>query len=360
MKILLLASLTKNRSGNTLGGAEKSIIYLATWLSENTDNEVVLASVEGNERPFKIGNKVKYIGYEIDYRNKVYTHIQILRNTKEILKNENPDFLISFWIHPMFYGYITRGIKCRAIYSERNDPSLEYGIFTKILRWVVLQKVCGIVFQTKEAMNYFAKNIKKKSVVIHNPVYIKKNDFQSIVEYDKRIVNVGRLNEQKNQELLIDAFAKISDLYPEYVLEIYGDGPLKKKLQKKIEDNGLSDRVKLMGAHKDVINRIYGARLFVLSSSYEGMPNALLEAMSIGVPVISSDCPCGGPKEIIEDGINGYLFEVENVDSLITVINRAFKDDPKKISENEKKICNTHSADMIFGQWMDYINKLNN
>lgn len=358
MKILLLASLTKNKSGNSFGGAEKSIINLATWLSENTPHKIVLASVEGNEKTFKLGSKVKYIGYKIDYGNKIHTHLQILKNTKEVVTKENPDFLISFWIHPLCYGFLTKSIKCKTIYSERNDPSLEYGTFTKMLRWYVLKKVDGVVFQTENAKRYFNNKIKLKSRVIHNPVYINKNEYNYPIEFDNRIVNVGRLNSQKNQKLLIEAFGTISEIFPEYHLEIYGDGPLRNTLQKKIECEGLENKVKLMGAHKDVINKICGARLFVLSSSYEGMPNALLESMAIGLPSISSDCPCGGPREVINDGINGYLFKVNSISSLVDVLKKALKTDPTAISENAKNICETHSANMIFSKWVEYINEL--
>ncbi len=100
------------------------------------------------------------------------------------------------------------------------------------------------------------------------------------------------------------------------------------------------------------------ARLFVLSSSYEGMPNALLEAMAIGLPSISSDCPCGGPREVIDDGINGYLFKVNSTSSLVDVLKKALKTDPTTISENAKNICETHSANMIFSKWLEYINEL--
>ena len=103
------------------------------------------------------------------------------------------------------------------------------------------------------------------------------------------IVNVGRLIEQKNQKLLIEAFGKALPRIPDYVLIIYGDGYLREKLGKQIQDSGLTGKVKLVGFVHDLENRIYDSALFVLSSDFEGMPpNALLEAMALGLPVIST------------------------------------------------------------------------
>lgn len=121
----------------------------------------------------------------------------------------------------------------------------------------------------------------------------------------------------------------------------------------------MSDKVFLMGAQSDVINKIYGARLFILSSVYEGMPNALMEAMCLGIPVISSDCPCGGPRELITDGQNGFLFKNDNEQNLLETMERALTySEIEIICLNEKDLCVTHSSTKIFNQWKDYIDRV--
>lgn len=357
MKILLLACLAKNKYGNAYGGAEKSIINLANWLSKN--NQVYLASVEGDTVSFNIGKKVHFMPFKCSKKNKFITHINMMINTWKTIRKVKPDVIIGFWIHPMFYAMLYPGkVGKKLIYSERNDPNLEYGKVSKLLRNRVMKKSVGLIFQTQDAMNYFPPKFYKKSIVIHNPVYIDKDEYEFVEKMDNRIVNVGRLNSQKNQSLLIDAFKDIHQEYPELVLEIYGDGPLRKMLGEKIKQENLSGYVNLKGTCKDVIEKINGARLFVLSSNYEGMPNALMEAMCLGIPVLSTDCPCGGPSELITDNENGFLVQVGDKDALVRKMKYVLNN--KNIQEvryKEKKICETHSQEKIYNQWSEFIRK---
>ena len=357
MKILLLACLRKNKSGNSFGGAEKSIINMANWLSRQ-GYDVTLASVEGEEKAFFIENSVDFKGYFVRKTNKILTHFQIFINTQKAIRESLPDVVICFWIHPMFYMLLNPFFRnITKMYSERKDPKLEYGYVAKILRNCILNSVEGIVFQTKSAQNYFRKKIINKSTVIHNPVYIKREEYP-ICKMDNRLVAVGRLNPQKNFSLLIDAFKELHKDFPELTLEIYGEGPLKTDLQNRINYYGLDKSVKLMGAHRDVLNRIYRARMFVLPSIYEGMPNALMEAMCLGIPVLSSDCPCGGPKELIKDGQNGYLFILNDKTDMLNKMKEILKrDNIDSLRNAEQEICDTHSEDIIFKRWVNYIEK---
>lgn len=364
MKILLIGCLTRNKSGNVYGGAEKSLINLSNWLAENTNNKVILASVEGNIQAYPVSKKVIFKGYEINASKRLKTHLEMFRNTYAVIKQIKPDIIIGFWIHPLFYALISGAAKnIPLIYAERNDPDLDYSKISKLMRNVMLKKAKGVVFQTKGAQSYFNKKIYDKSVIIHNPVYIDETKYPIYDDGKKRIVTVGRLNRQKNQKMLIQAFKEIIKEFPGYILEIYGEGPLKKELQHDIDNSILKNKVHLMGAFPDVLDRIYGASLFVLPSLYEGMPNALLEAMCLGIPVISSDCPCGGPAEIIENGINGFLFEVNNRQNLVRTmssvlsLNRA---DKLYLQKNEKLICNSHSEKTIFTKWNKYIEECMN
>ena len=170
---------------------------------------------------------------------------------------------------------------------------------------------------------------------------------------------MGRLNTQKNYFLLLRAFEQISKEYPLLTLEIYGEGVLRNELQNYIEQHSLAKKVFLKGTCKNVIDLIYGAKLFVMTSLYEGMPNALMEAMALGIPVVCSDCPCGGPRELIETGHNGYLFKNNNLDDLCEKIRMALDvDATHSIIAEERKICVTHSPTRIFRQWGDFINNV--
>lgn len=359
LQILLLATFCINKGGNKYGGAEKVLTNLANWLAENSNNKIFLFSVIDNCKPYHLSNKVIF-DYSYTYaKNKILQHFQIIKNTKMAIKKYKPDIVISFSIHPIFYAIITKYFnKIRFFYSERNDPRLEYGLIARIMRWFVMNRADGIIFQTNDALNYFSNNIKKKSVVIHNPVSVDGNKYPLPIKTDNRIVTVGRLFHQKNHKLLIDAFNQIKDLFPETTLDIYGDGNLRNELQTYINSLSLENRVFLKHSRPDVLDCIYGARLFVLPSLYEGMPNTLMEAMALGIPVISSDCPCGGPRELIEDGKNGYLFKNNDLGDLVSCMKKVLGNPyPSEMCLEAKKICSSHSPNIIFKKWLDFINK---
>ena len=351
MKIMLMACLSVNSAGNIYGGAEKSVINLANWLARNSDHEVFLVSVEGDTKAYPVDAKVHFVGNRFTNAGKLDTHLRIFRFTKQVIRNIRPDVIISYWIQPVFYAALSGcAKKIPMIYSERNDPSLEYGMLAKLMRYVALKAVSKVVFQTSDAKAYFSKDIQRKGVVIHNPVYLKFEDYP-IGKQDNRVVAVGRLSKQKNYELLIRAFSKISRDYPELTLEIYGEGAERETLTAQIREAG-TDKIVLAGAHPDVLDRIYGARMFVMTSRYEGMPNALMEAMCLGIPAVCSDCPCGGPGELIRTGENGYLFANNDEDDLIAKMRLVLDNgDNLELRNNEKQITRTHSQEQIFSAW---------
>ena len=251
--------------------------------------------------------------------------------------------------------------KIPVILSVRNDPKEEYkNIKRKIFMKILYPLADGYVFQTEEAKEYFSLKIQRKSVVIPNPI---NEDFIVDKPYDgereKTIVTIGRIEKQKNQKLLIDAFKEVLKTHGEYKLLIYGEGSLKGKLIKYVEENKMSNNVIFKGKTDNVKREIYKSGIFVLSSNYEGMPNALMEAMLLGVPCISTNCSCGGPRDLIENDENGILIEVNNVDQLIKAINKIIenRDYSKKISINAIKIQKKYDPVKIINLWKKYMIK---
>lgn len=164
------------------------------------------------------------------------------------------------------------------------------------------------------------------------------------------------MDANKNHEMIIRAFAGLAEEYPDYSLIIYGEGELRPSLLRLAEELGLKERIFLPGSVADVASAIYRASFFVLSSYSEGMPNTLIEAMALGIPSISTDCPCGGPAELIEDGVNGYLIEPGNWKKLQDILQKLM-DDPdlaKKVGGNAAKIQEKLNPDRINKMWEDY------
>ena len=253
------------------------------------------------------------------------------------------------------------GKTIKMVYSARNDPSRNYSFVSRFMRWFVVRYADGIVFQTNQAMNFFSSKIQKKSIVIPNPTYIKKGEYKLPKVRENKIVTVGRLELQKNQKMLIEAFSKVKSVYPNMRLEIYGEGSQRQELEKLIRRLNLCDSVFLMGTCKDIFHKICDAKLFVLSSDFEGMPNALIEAMSLGIPSISTDCPCGGPSMLIKDGVNGYLVPVGDANFLAEKIVEFFgmDNDKKKIFSLQcMRLLDTLEYDKIMKMWHQYITHL--
>jgi glycosyltransferase involved in cell wall biosynthesis len=249
------------------------------------------------------------------------------------------------------------GLNVKHIISERNDPEHFAGKKSiKIISRLLLRFAHGYIFQTKDARDSYGLRIAEKSKVIANPLFNLQDmpEYPFIGEREKMIVSVGRLNEQKNQKLLIDAFVEVHKIHPEYGLTIWGEGPERNKLEKIIRDYGLSESVFLPGTQKNLVNELYKKSVFVLCSDFEGMPNALMEAMALGLPCISTDCPCGGPRELIENGVNGLLISVGSkqqlIQAMLTVINCTI--DVKSLCNKAFKIREKYSIDNICKEWM--------
>lgn len=340
------------------GGAEKSMTMVANGLS-HMGNDVSIISLKDNNVVYKIDDRVEYIYIPDKGKYKAVKMINRFFSLRRELKRLKSDVVISFWLQPaIFTAILAKFSGFKAIYSERGDPTdKEYSGILGILRSIFLGSIDGFVFQTVGAQSCFKPKIVKRSVVISNPVYIQYNEYEVCREKKKTIVNVGRLHKQKNQLLLINSFARVNKYFPEYTLEIYGEGEERKKLQDRIIELGLEKKVLLKGTEKNLFPKIKDASLFVLSSDYEGMPNALMEAMALGIPCISTDCSPGGARELISNNCNGVICnrndEQDLTKSIIKLLNN-----PKyafDMGVKSKNICNTNSVNNILKKWNEYI-----
>lgn len=287
-----------NLGSMTKGGAERVVANLSNKMIH--DDEIVVCVTQYGEPMYQLDEKIKYYTLDEDEKKQNFFIKNIKRVIKlnEIVKKENPDIIISLLPEPTYrLMFINIFRKKKVIISVRNDPKIEYK--SKINQWIMkilYKRANGFIFQTEEAKQYFSKEIQDKSIIIPNPINDEFIRPPYEGEREKIIVSVGRLTEQKNQKLLINAFSKLEKDLKEYQLIIYGEGELRNCLEEQIRELQLENKVFLPGEVDDINEKIYKASLFVLSSDYEGMPNALMEAMALGIPCISTDCPCGRTK----------------------------------------------------------------
>lgn len=345
------------------GGAERVMINLANYFSRQGYKTILVTSFRDTGE-YTVPNAVKRITLEEHEikQSKLKRNITRIKKLRKFCKDEKPDILVSFMAEPNFRAILaTWGLTVKNLISVRNDPNKEYaGRVGHIVGKYLLPFADGCVFQTKEAKNWFPKRLQKKSRIIYNAV---KEDFYHVERHPVpgEIVTCGRLEEQKNHALLIAAFSKVVERYPEARLKIYGEGSLRGKLQKQIDALGLHEKAFLMGATNHVEKVLETADVFVLSSDFEGMPNALMEAMAAGVPCISTDCPCGGPRELFGDDLVKQLVEVDKEDELeysISNFMELSEKDKMLLGKRIKEKAKIFMPDKVNEEWNKYISHM--
>lgn len=344
--------------GMTFGGAERVISILANnWY--DMGHEVSLFITASNKPSvYKMNEKIKVEYYQA-YRENGVSHFKLLSSIREFVNKEKPDCVLSFMNDVCAYTIIAlMGTGIPVIYSERNDPNkTNQGKVEKIYRKIVEIGAKHIVFQTNGARTCYSKKVQRKSSIILNPVNLDKIPDRTKEEINySEIVSVGRLEPQKNQELLIDAFSVVSKTHKDVILKIFGEGTLENKLQNKIDELGLTERIFLMGAKSDVLEWIKESFCFVLSSDFEGLPNSLIEAMCIGMPCISTDCSPGGARELLRDD-RGIVVPCGDKMKLAEAINLYLekKDFAMQYGEAAYELRKKIEANTVAKEWIELI-----
>ncbi|MFT4232623.1 MAG: glycosyltransferase [Leucobacter sp.] len=277
---------------------------------------------------------------------------------------EHPDAVIVSFIHWINVCTVlgVTGIKHGpVILSERTDPASDPAHrIARRIRDVGYGRADALVFQTLDAQKYFSRIRDVECAVIANPVSPGLPAWKQPPPGHVEIVTAARLEEEKNLPMLIDAFRPIAIERPDARLRIYGKGRVHDSLQRQIDEAGLADSVKLEGFARDVHERMSTASMFVLSSNFEGLPNALLEAMSMGMPVISTDCPIGGPRMLIDDGVNGLLVPVDDAEAMSAQMQKLVHDEEeaRRLGAAAAQSRERYSSARIADSWESFIRAL--
>lgn len=273
---------------------------------------------------------------------------------RQAMDDFKPDVVITFFSQMAIFAHLAIGRRnISLIYSQRNDPQQDKG-HVRLREKFATRWANGIVFQSAAVKELYNKAIKKKSVVITNPFSAKTLPSYELSEANDIVITVGRLAPQKNHVLLIDAFSKIVKTHPSLQLHIYGQGPLKEVLQSKIDSMGLHERVILKGTTNTIWDEMKKARLFVLSSNHEGIPNVLIEAMCMGMPCISTDfSPNGAVEELIANNENGLIISCDDRSALEEAMNHLLDNDneSKRLGDNAKKLIDKVDDSSVYAQW---------
>ncbi len=347
------------------GGAERVVANLAGYFCSQ-DYRVVLVTANKEEEEYEVAQGVvRRIAEPSPDRLKggrAANFAARFGRLKEIWKQEKPDVILSFIGKCNLMAILTSmGLKIPVVVSVRGEPTEEYyNWWMRFMARHLFGFAAGMVLQTRRSAAFFPERVRKKAVVLKNPVqqvFFRKR-YEG--EREKAIVAVGRVDENKNHELLIRAFAGIAEEFPEYRLIIYGDGDKRGALLKLPDQLGLKERISLPGNGSGIAELIYKARVFVQPSNTEGMPNTLIEAMLLGLTVIATDCPCGGPAELIEDGVNGLLTPVGDVEKLKECLRRVLKDQrmADEMGIRAAGLQKDYRTDIVYESWRNFLERV--
>lgn len=329
------------------GGAQRVIVNLANQTVADGNEASILLTGNHGDSVYELADKVRVL-----YSGTSTSKLSKMCQLRKIIVDEKPDVIVSFLtMVNVLMLVISFGTKIPVIISERNDPDY-CSDKEKSLTKLTYRFARAAVVQTDSIKSKIEKYYKKRVYVIPNPVVVGENT-KSTYEVTHSIAAVGRLNRQKNYYLMLDAMKEFHETHDDYVLHIYGDGELKEELIAYSRKIGIENSVVFHGNDPDVKNEIINADFYVMSSDFEGMPNALAEAMALGLPVISTDCDGGGAVYLIEDKVNGRLVEKRNAEMLSQAMCE-YADNPHEaqlLGEKAKEIRNRLSISAVNDLW---------
>ena len=343
------------------GGAERVVANLANYLSERNNVTVLsFANIKTYEIKKNVIFKPLYNGSG-KVPHVLINVIRVINLIRYILSSKTDvyiTFLPTLTILLLKMKFLT---KKPIIIAERCDPKTYCSKskhndknFKKYYK-----KANGYIFQTYEAYDYYKTSgiDVKNSIIIPNALDKKFVNLKKSKKNTKTIVSVGRMTSQKNFDLLIDSFYELSSAFNDYRLIIYGEGELLESYKEKVKKMKIDNRVFFPGYINNIEEKLCDASIFVLSSNFEGMPNALIEAMAVGLPVISTDCPVGGPKYLIKNGENGILIPVNDKQKMIDAIRTVLSDYDNSLLMGKKasNIKNELEYNKIYGKWEGFI-----
>jgi glycosyltransferase involved in cell wall biosynthesis len=334
------------------------------WAASGRDVSVVtLASTESDF--FELDARVRRVGLDLTGRSGGTIHalrenVRRAIALRRALRGLRPDLAISFGdIMNCLVLVAVTGSHIRTIVSERNDPRhLAMHQPWATLRPRLYPRAEAVVVQT-EGVAGWARHLIPSANTVVIPNFVPPDAGPDHDDHPaapvRRVVAMGRLTPQKGFDLLITAFARVAGARPDWTLTIAGEGPEREALESLVADLDLQGRVTLPGV-VDAREHLDGADLFVLSSRYEGFPNALMEAMAAGLAVIAFDCQ-SGPSEIVRDGVDGVLVPAEDTAGLASQLERLM-DDPalrSRLGEAARDVVDRFSIERVMGLWEELV-----
>lgn len=343
------------------GGAQRVMTNLANyWVSNG--HELTIVTYDSRHDPyFDLDARIKLVQKNLSggtFLRRLLNNILRIPKFRIVIKSVRPDIVLSFIDRTNVLVLLsTIGLKVPTIVSERVDPRCyDPGVLYSLLRKILYPRASAVVALSK-AQAAWLSSLSKDVYVIPNPVLATKFGHINKSDGENKIVAAGRLVKQKGFDVLIEAFSRSVDRSSNWVLEIYGEGPERGPLQRKIATLNLTNRIFLRGSAKDLGAHLKSAQFFVLSSRFEGFPCVLLEALANSCPPIAVNCT-DSIGEIIDHGRNGIIVshcDVEALEKALTDMMSNFKY-RSQLAANGSAIIEKYNIKAVSGCWENLFN----
>lgn len=335
------------------GGVEKIVSLQANhYIAQGFSVYILTRYKQFEKSAYEIDERVNICSYSWDIKEsglkKIFSFLSFMKWINKKIKLLKPNVVQTHGLNVGVLSIIgALGYRDKIVACDHNHFYNANKLW-QFLRALTYKDINLVVSLTKEDLPKFQK-INSRSVCIYNPVSI--NNFRIGYSKNKVALAVGRYTKQKGFDLLIDAWHIVNSKHPDWRLNIIGDGEERKNLEKKINKYELSDVIELLPPTSNIVKVYNNSNLFILSSRYEGFCLVMIEALTVGLPVVSFACKTG-PKEVLENG-GGMLVEPENINELAKTI-ISFIEKPNEwdiISESAKENGKKFTVENYFKEW---------
>jgi GalNAc-alpha-(1->4)-GalNAc-alpha-(1->3)-diNAcBac-PP-undecaprenol alpha-1,4-N-acetyl-D-galactosaminyltransferase len=350
------------------GGAERVASLLCSfWTEEGHEVEVITFEKPSTEPAYPIHEQVTLRPIDaLNRSNNPLARLAInarrIFRLRSLFKQLKPDVIVAFTTEANVVTlWSAIGLGVPVVVSERNQPDRpSLGFLRRLARRITYPSASALVVQTEAIAEWARARFRIPVHVLPNPVQLEAWQVPPRRgRRVKRVVAVGRLARQKGFDLLIASFAQLAEKHSDWSLVIYGEGSERTALETQIGNLSLGQRIKLAGLSRDLPSILGSSDLFVLPSRYEGYPNALVEALAAGLPVIATDCP-GATKQIVDGGRFGLLIESESIDALTGALDRMMSDDDLRAAFGSHAREAVAELDVSVGgrRWLDLLSSV--
>lgn len=341
------------------GGAERVLVEMANHWCEQGDDVSVITLDTIQTDAFPVDPRIRRIGLGLMSESRspwqaFRKNVARIRRLRHAIRETNAAWVISFTDKMNILTLLaSRRAPWKVVIAERNDPRQQWmGRSWERLRNWTYPRCHAMVVQTQAVASHSRRLVRDRPVVVIPNAVRGPQQENSWQQRTPQIVAMGRLTPQKGFDLLLQAFARIAASHPDWTLRILGDGEARTELTKLADTLRIADRVEWAGWIERPEAIMQQASIFVLSSRYEGFPNALLEAMSCGLACVSFQCD-SGPDEIIQDGVDGLLAPAEDVAALATALDRLMSDADQRqqLGVNAARVIDRFGHEPFFRRW---------